>query len=1520
MADAIEVEEKPAWMADAVPVAETPAAKPKEDGGWVADAGDWVASGIGDFANLRENARSGAFKYSADRDQGFWDRFGDAYYRGGAGMAKGFLRVLEGMGSPEAKAIADDIQRGITGVDIVGKTEWQDFKADLGLGTFGGYVTGAGAESLPMMATAILPYVGLAGVATSQTGNIAEQRTLNDGRDGVTGGDLLTSAPAGITSAWLERLGMKGMGVIPGAGIKFAPTALGRIGQASLREGLTEAAQSGIEYSGGTVGTKAGWNFGTMLDQMLAGGLAGAPLGGAVRTGVEGVNAVLPKRSPAPSGADDDAFTGSLDEYMRGQEGGRIAGLLPPPDWMADAIPQDETPALPSPVAYADGMGDTGMGASGLADLERSEAARRVEAGRPEAPRPVDDGGAVARSIFGDAARITSTYRDADHPLSKANPKSWHTRSHAAVDMAPIEGMTFEQAKAAIEAQGYTLIEALNETGKGKSKHATGYHWHFVIGEGSGTVAAAAKPDGQEVLAEEIDMPMPEDTEQSGPAAVAPAPAEEAAPDESWRVAAMSEPADPAVPETVRQPPAVAGNVANPENDLAAHKRPVWVARTPSGKVVGWGINRRMVEADIARQGESESVTFARETGPMEPARPFDDPARPFGARPGSRPFDRPDDPAGAKHVAAANMAARAEMLAKREGITLVQAKRKLQARERALRDNPRLARQMVALPVGMETVAAQDSPPPVGISGVVGDILRDERGEVDVTPIVDAFRGPASDLADKVVDTEGLTRDAQAIKNAVGNPVETLKRIASSNIADNARAIFYSADSRFRAYARRYDSPWIDRLADTFHARAGQFDEAVGETWHEAVEREGYGRAQQAWRILEPFAGDKAAQERIAKMLRVPEMRQTGRRAEAEAAAELAALLKDTIDYRRAAGEEIGEVTTGYLPRIMNPDKVLGNRDMFLLRAVEIYRHADAANPRKSAEAWMGMLFDKYTGLDGGLDYIDLFHDKRPAGVGRSSAKARKFGADADKLLADFYETDLTQILTSYFVGAARKAEEARRFGPDGAKLERIFDNIRSDLRKSGKDAPGVIDTLSRLVATNLGRVTVPPERVRSGVSFLHTAGLLGTLDRATVTSLSEAMMGFVRAGPRYGVPMLIDSAREFGRALRHAPPTERVQWGEALGVVENAMMSEALTARSGIEASDTGKTSRRVLNRFFRATGLHQWTAGTRAAAVSAGHAYLRQMALDMDGGNPGKKQRAEGYLRELGVKDTSGFASELLNGGKPALDEITRHDAGGFAQAYRTAMLRFVNQTIMRPTRAQKPRWASHPLGGLFFSLMSYSYGFKKNVLDRAGRMTVKGVKEGDPSLLYPAFGLAALFAVHTAINSVLRPLAFGGGREDDEEGWDYQDTIQAVDRAGITGAASPLVNAVWGVKYKRGLAESFAGVPVGRPLDVATKMVELSHDTNSPNTNSAERKAAEAIYDVAVEPTLEAYGLSRLKGAGRAAAVWGTGNRDGGVFPSDREWFVSAVAGPKEEKRKGGMKIEGMGKPERMELAL
>lgn len=112
--------------------------------------------------------------------------------------------------------------------------------------------------------------------------------------------------------------------------------------------------------------------------------------------------------------------------------------------------------------------------------LRGGQGAENPSGGRVKA-RPVGNALEIGAALFG-RENITGWKRDPGSALGKANPSSWHNRTGAAIDMRPIPGMTFAQAKAMIEKRGFKLIEALNEVGSGRSKHATGDHWHFVLG------------------------------------------------------------------------------------------------------------------------------------------------------------------------------------------------------------------------------------------------------------------------------------------------------------------------------------------------------------------------------------------------------------------------------------------------------------------------------------------------------------------------------------------------------------------------------------------------------------------------------------------------------------------------------------------------------------------------------------------------------------------------------------------------------------------------------------------------------------------------------------------------------------------------------------------------------------------------------------------------------------------------------------------------------------------------------
>jgi hypothetical protein len=100
----------------------------------------------------------------------------------------------------------------------------------------------------------------------------------------------------------------------------------------------------------------------------------------------------------------------------------------------------------------------------------------------------VQDTKGVAREIFGSKVRLTSTKRPGDKD-------SLHSVG-GTFDMAPIKGMTFQEAQFAIESKGYVLAEAIDETSAAvrAKTGGTGPHWHFAVATGGGATDTRPEP------------------------------------------------------------------------------------------------------------------------------------------------------------------------------------------------------------------------------------------------------------------------------------------------------------------------------------------------------------------------------------------------------------------------------------------------------------------------------------------------------------------------------------------------------------------------------------------------------------------------------------------------------------------------------------------------------------------------------------------------------------------------------------------------------------------------------------------------------------------------------------------------------------------------------------------------------------------------------------------------------------------------------------------------------------------
>jgi hypothetical protein len=284
--------------------------------------------------------------------------------------------------------------------------------------------------------------------------------------------------------------------------------------------------------------------------------------------------------------------------------------------------------------------------------------------------------------------------------------------------------------------------------------------------------------------------------------------------------------------------------------------------------------------------------------------------------------------------------------------------------------------------------------------------------------------------------------------------------------------------------------------------------------------------------------------------------------------------------------------------------------------------------------------------------------------------------------------------------------------------------------------------------------------------------------------------------------------------------------------------------------------------------------------------------------EGGTTAK--RAERYLRELGVSDVDAFAKWVRSQDIDSKAPPKAHDPFRMAkeeEEFVKAVFRFANDVALAPSRVQRPTYASHPVGSLFYGLMSFLYAFKSRILNRWGRLAKGAMQERDPMMLAPvAVGLPALLMASKVVLES-RMALFGTNRDEEED--PLTEMVRLLDYSGLLAAASPLVNAIFSVRYQRSVLESLSGSVVGSLSEGARKAAGLFVN-NSPDTNTAERAAAGALYDLVVEPAMDALAVSYLRAPVAAPIVVASGTKKGGNLPSDREAFIEALAGPEKER--------------------
>lgn len=758
---------------------------------------------------------------------------------------------------------------------------------------------------------------------------------------------------------------------------------------------------------------------------------------------------------------------------------------------------------------------------------------------------------------------------------------------------------------------------------------------------------------------------------------------------------------------------------------------------------------------------------------------------------------------------------------------------------------------------------------------------------------IVQAIR----DIAGKEAEAFGfmgekISQMIQTAREASGDFKAESRASKRSIMTDFWRTVLGSLDGSMRILTGRFNSDTLKSIPDMFHATAGKAS-GTKQTFDEAVQARN-SRLNEIDSIISDLRDNgirtPAQHQQVIRLVENPRAPRRG--AIGDAANRIEKFLKEELQYLRDAGVEVGEVSDGYFPREVDSGKAGADPEKFITQATKAYRETGLSQEAATEAArryWESVVY----GVSGTPGF-------QPAGGQTPSfVQSRVFSKAAAKHLADFRVNDIDAVLGGYTMRATRRAEIARRFGDNWSEWK----DLEAKMIEEDPDVQAILPQLRDMVAMSAGVNTQRMSHAwRSSLSMLRTFGTLATMPKAAMASLGELVIGPTR-GATGSIPG--DMAQHLtniwghfynmSRTLAGLGRDEKLEAGfemaEDIGIIAGTGHNSLMAARFA-GGDPVGRMQSDILASFFRRNQLEHLTNYTRVTSMRNGQVFMRRLAKQM------KKhpERAGYFLRELGVpKDKEmDFANWLVmqEDGLPSASAAT----GEFANVYKTALQRFVDQTVMRPSQSTRPRWASHPLGAVVFQLQAFAYAFQKNVINRQARV-VKNL-EGLDRIAYSAsmLGGMALLVGMQGFFRYLRDELYNEEINDRKTTGAFVEG--AVSQAGLFGVADPYIQSLTGVRYQKSVSQMFLGPSLGGVTDSVDALLAAQLN-NSDNTNTAERNLAKSTYDWLLEPAMQA-----ALTAAPAGPITGKLASFATIYavPKGRDPFADAVAGPESDRKK------------------
>ena len=313
-----------------------------------------------------------------------------------------------------------------------------------------------------------------------------------------------------------------------------------------------------------------------------------------------------------------------------------------------------------------------------------------------------------------------------------------------------------------------------------------------------------------------------------------------------------------------------------------------------------------------------------------------------------------------------------------------------------------------------------------------------------------------------------------------------------------------------------------------------------------------------------------------------------------------------------------------------------------------------------------------------------------------------------------------------------------------------------------------------------------------RNTNSFLLFFNAITLLTLAPIASFPDLAGPIIHGGDLRSFSSAVDFAKQYAFGGKEGRDNAR-KFALDLGVV--AADSLSLYYINAAEQNYMNPTFKKGTDYFFRYTGLEAYTQFTRIFAAQMGKQFLIRAAEGAaKGDNVYTKQ-----LESLGVTPAQVKAAQADN-------FALTGSVGRKHTAVRTALGKFVDESIVRPNAAERPGWANNPYYATVWQLKSFYYAYGKVIMGGLGRtIQLRYQEKGIPDAAVPLLMGAALLLPLTALGLELRELvkfiASGGDaskfRTNRLSNAEY--TGELIDRAGVLGPFGLLIPMIEAQRY-------------------------------------------------------------------------------------------------------------------------